>query len=182
MTLYNIYTDLHLFGPYATKDKIEKLRNTILLGDIIDAANAKTKEVPAAKAKIKELTDLFGLKYVYGNHELEGVRNNKYIENGVYFTHGDLESNYDKWFVYRFKKAGAGWLKRNIWSRLVNEFEDEIERNPRTTFLIEAARAAKIHGCHTYVCGHLHPKKLVDVTYNGIRIVVLPRGLTVINL
>lgn len=181
MTLYSLITDLHLFGPYARKDSIEKTKNTILLGDIVEGANCKKSDVPRVEEKIRLLTLLFGDKYIYGNHEREGIKNNHYIENGIYFTHGDLESNYDKWMEYRFKKKGAGWFKRNIWSKIVNEF-DELEREPKTNFLIEASHAAKIHGCHTYVCGHLHPKKLIDVTYGGVRIVIVPRGHTLINL
>lgn len=181
MTLYSLITDLHLFGPYARKDSIEKTKNTILIGDIVEGANCKKKDIPLVEKTIKELTEKFGEKYIYGNHEREGIKNNHYIENGIYFTHGDLESNYDKWMEYRFKPKGAGWFKRNIWSKIVNEF-DELDREPKTDFLIAASNVAKKNGCKTYVAGHFHPKKLIDVTYNGVRIVIVPRGLTVINL
>jgi L-rhamnose isomerase len=49
-------------------------------------------------------------------------------------------------------------------------------------FFLNAAAKAKAFNCTTYICGHFHPQQIVDKKVDGIRILILPKGRTEIEL
>jgi hypothetical protein len=173
-----IYNDLHWFNKVGMND-VSVDDADLLLGDIIDMANVSKDQKEQARELYFRLAKHLS-KYVEGNHERVGVIVRWYEEDGYIFAHGDLESDPDRWVKYRDKPWGAGWFKRNILSRLISEFESIIDRKPKLQFLDNAAALAKLQKCHTYVCGHFHPKERITMMHDGIRIIILPRGRNVI--
>lgn len=183
---YILYADLHLYSP------IEMLRkevsyqppapNVKLLGDIVDESNAAYSDVKNAETLHWLLKGTHGTNYIDGNHERESLYDQIIVENGIVFAHGDMQANPSKWLQYRAKPHGAGFFKRKFIIPFIREAEEIINRKPKPEFLERAYKLAKIHGCHTYVGAHFHPKELIDISYKDIRIVIVPRGKTEIEL
>lgn len=121
---FRVFTDAHLFSKYNdNKELYETIRlapndgRTVLLGDIVDRACCKLSDLPEATRFMQMLVKRFGDAYVFGNHERSGINILVYIitlpdGRRAGFTHNDLLGDYDKWFKYRHKPAGASWLKR----------------------------------------------------------------------
>lgn len=184
MNLWTVANDCHIGSKYnddpTLKDKLLKLRNdgkTILNGDIGDLACCKNKDVDDVQLFVNHLKAIFGNRYIFGNHEREGLRDRYFVKDGIFFTHGDLDSNYDKWSKYRVKPKGAAWYKLPFIAILdgLDFFKD---KRPLPKGFLEAAAAKAIdNGCHTYVCGHFHPVKMREYMVRGVRIVVLPAGI-----
>lgn len=186
MKKYKIYADTHLMSPIEilVEEVINEPKdpNTIFLGDIIDAANCKKSEVHLAKKAMDDLILRHGENYISGNHSRNFLCYKDLVKDGVVFTHGDLEADFDKWAKYRFEPWGASNFKRTFIIPFIREAEKIVNRRPKESFLEAAAKLALNKDCHTYVCGHFHPDKLIDTVYKGIRIVIVPRGITQIAL
>lgn len=190
MIAFDLYADTHVYSPIVTAANVTTIKaheNLILLGDIIDLANAAKKDVNEARELYHLLKLRHGKNYVDGNHErmttkLTFVLKKDSKGNLVLFTHGDLESNREKWTEYRQKEHGAGAFKRKVIIPFIREAEEIIERKPKKDFLDRAARLCKMNGAKTYVCGHFHVDKLMPVTheYEGetFQIILVPRGYT----
>ena len=186
MTKYKIFADTHIFSPIEIMRE-ETLaepadRNTVFLGDIIDAANCKKSEVGFADDLMNVLMKRHRKNYISGNHSRLGMSGSIMTQDGVVFTHGDLQANYKKWSKYRSEPWGAGEFKRRFIIPFIREAELIINRKPSEDFLKAASDVARMFCCHTYVCGHFHHKELINISYNGIRIVIVPRGITNIDL
>lgn len=186
-----IHADYHIGAPNEIDsgpifNDFDSEHKVILLGDIIDLANCKKSDVAYLYSQIVLLTKAFGDQYVYGNHSRMGLRNRNYYAqsetNKILFTHGDIEANYDRWKEYRLKPHGASWFKRNIVVPFIEKFESIHDRKLRDRFIRAAAKEAKDSGCNVYVCGHFHPKKIETIIYDDIRIIVVPRGRTELEL
>lgn len=181
---YVLYADLHLGSPIEIKP--EKLfiagENKILLGDIVDLANCKKDTVQYYRELHDELIGIHGYQYIRGNHERLVIQNEIITRNGVLFAHGDLEANPERWAKYRKKSHGAGWFKRKFIVPFIREAEEIIDRKPKQDFLDRAAGLATVNYCHTYVCGHFHVDEVTIVNHKNIKIVLLPRGKTEIEL
>lgn len=189
---YKIYDDLHIGSP------IEMLRNeisaepahenTILIGDIVDGANCLKSELDKNRSFLEMLLRIHKHNYVFGNHERMGSSLKNCViktnESGkrIVFAHGDLESNPDKWIEYRSREWGAGLFKRTFIVPFIREAEEILNRKPKKDFLKRAADLAKLNNCTTYVCGHFHPKEIVDVSFDGVHIIILKRGMTEIEI
>lgn len=178
-----VFADQHYFGPHALGGDLTKewTQNTILLGDIVDLANCRVKDIPAAITLCRRLYGIYGEKYIMGNHErnILGLDNNKfYIENGVYFTHG----HYELWGYYRAfnnerGNVGSGFLKRSfvyVADKLRN-FVPFFLTGDKEKRILEVLQA---YGCHTYICGHAHVRKKVERQIGNKKIIIVPRGKT----
>lgn len=184
---YRIFSDTHIGSKYNDNptllDQIDESdpSDTILLGDIVDLACCPKEKVNDLRQYQLQLLNKFNERYVSGNHCLL-ISNLKYIENGILFTHGDLISNFDKWWPYRKKSPGAGKLKL-LWVSLVDNM-DWLKENmiPKESVFEKAADLAKNHDCNTIVMGHFHPSKVITRQYDDIKIIIVPKGLTEIEL
>jgi hypothetical protein len=131
------------------------------------------------------LAEKFGDRYIGGNHELDQVKSPLFRKVGVtLLTHGDVLFWGEK-VAKEYRKeetVGANWFKR--WTCMGQiDFLRHI-RTPIFTqhFLDTAWTFAKLYGCKMVICGHRHPSHAVRREYNGVNIVVLPRGRNVIDL
>jgi len=182
---YKIYADCHLGSPIEIKPDglFDPSGNTILLGDIVDLANCENKMVEYYNNLRHQFIRIHKDNYIDGNHErIYSFTNNFVIKNNIIFAHGDLEANFEKWVKYRQKSHGAGWFKRKFIIPFIREAEEIINRKPKEEFLLGAWNLAKLSKCTTYVCGHFHPKEKIDIFYRGVRIIIVPRGMTELEL
>lgn len=164
----------HEFGP-----------NVFYLGDNYDLAECRSADVVKLLVARQTLMDKAGDNYIDGNHERSSIVNKTIIrtigKNRIVMAHGDFESwGSDKAIAYRSGTKGAGMLKRGLWVPALSLYERGIGRNPSKSFIKTASLFAKDHGCNVYICGHLHPKKQFDAVVNGVRVIILKRGRTVI--
>lgn len=186
---YTLVADTHLYSKYEVPGIRQKVldlpasRETVLLGDVVDRTCCDKKNIEIATQKHKQLTNLHRDNYLDGNHESMQPRATCLTMNGILFTHGDDEANPTKWRKYREKhKLGAGIVKKLFIMPFVSLFNELVGGKPKAEFFERAASRTKFNRCHTYVCGHLHPKKLIDIKYDGVRIIVVPQGITEIEL
>lgn len=183
---YKLYADTHLYSP------IEILRNEVLsevqkehvlfLGDIFDLANVAKDEIKKAQTTYAAFKSIHKGNYIDGNHERVSKLNQIIVKNGIVFAHGDMEANPDKWTEYRKKPHGASTFKRKVIIPFIAEAEQIKNRKPKQDFLERASVLTKSNNCHTYICGHFHTKEQIDITYKGIRIIILKRGKTELEL
>lgn len=181
----SLIADTHLFAPNEMKvDFNGENQNEYLLGDIVDLANCKKKEVDKAYLEYKKLKDIYGRRFLCGNHERISVTNDLISpKDGVILAHGDFESwGHEKAFEYRSKPHGAGAFKRKFVVGMVEAFEKSVGRDLDQKFIEAAVKLAKDYGCHTYIAGHLHPKEMIDIIADGIRIIIVPRGKTEVEI
>eukprot|EP00027_Filamoeba_sp_ATCC50430_P003160 CAMPEP_0168556808 /NCGR_PEP_ID=MMETSP0413-20121227/9082_1 /TAXON_ID=136452 /ORGANISM="Filamoeba nolandi, Strain NC-AS-23-1" /LENGTH=172 /DNA_ID=CAMNT_0008587783 /DNA_START=44 /DNA_END=562 /DNA_ORIENTATION=- len=160
--------------------------NEIYLGDNIDMANCLKSEIEKAQKEHDDLKSVYQERMVTGNHSRTLPIGEYYIVNGefgrVFCTHGDREANEEYWKAYRSKPKGAGFLKRTFWVPALEIFEDIYDRSIHTEIFDRMASVAKSNNCTAYICGHFHPKEVIDVMHNDVRILVLPRGRTELDL
>ena len=174
-----VWTDTHLFAP--NEIPLDAGPGDVLIGDIVDLANCSKRDVLLAKQVLMDLCKS-GV-YIFGNHERQGVVGQIFhVINRTAFAHGDLQSNPEKWMDYRNKPHGAGWFKRVVIVHAIELAEKVLERPMRKEFLERASKLAKALNCDTYVCGHFHPKSRMETTFDGIKIVVLPRGRSEVDI
>lgn len=183
---FKVHADTHIGSPIEMLEA-EVMNEpatvwTILLGDIIDMANCEKGAVLKYRQMMETLRLRHGARYLCGNHERKTLVNELYIHGKVLFAHGDIEADPERWYEYRGKPQGAGWFKRTFIIPFIREAEQIIERKPKDEFLLRASKLAKEYNCETYVCGHFHPEKVIDMWAYGVRIVILPRGVTEIEL
>jgi len=171
--------------------------NVYLIGDIVDMKNCKKKEVGLAKRYVNSLRMVYGKRYVSGNHEC-GFWNYMYIERdgipsitphptlatpeGIMYIHGDMILDLKKWTKARKRKPGASW-----WKRLSVGFGGFVrglggEKKWSQSRLKKVSAYGKRYRCHTVVMGHMHPARVLDETYNGVRCIAVPRGRTELEL
>lgn len=188
---YILVADTHLYSKYEVdgiRRKVLDLQasnNIILLGDIVDLSCCDKKSLQEANRVNEYLKQKHGNNYLDGNHDPIYPYGSHVIRNGIYFTHGDYEADPVKWTKYREKhlaKQGAGWFKKLFIMNTVSLFNELVGGKPKQEFFERASDVAEKNGCHTYVGAHFHPKQLIDVNYGGIRIVVVPQGITEIEL
>lgn len=181
MRKFKFFTDVHEFGCYAMDCVWEFGKDCYYLGDNVDLACCSYEDVKKAKKRLRFFKKKFGKRYISGNHELEKA--NVLKVGKVLMAHGD----YIFWPKvqadnYRARKPGINaFLQFVVWltvGKVLATRSWGISRLARH----RAFKLAKQHGCHTVVCGHWHPKELQDITHKGVRIVVLPRGKTEIEL
>lgn len=166
---------------YATIPNLKADKHTILLGDIIDLACCKEEHVDALIESRLMLKLKHGDNYISGNHERDIYSTFRVIGN-VFFAHGDLEANFEKWSKYRAKGFGAGKFKRHIVSLFDKMDFIKAKRPLPKVFLDNAAEIAKRNNCDYYVCGHFHPETKRVINHNGVTIIIMPCGVNDLEL
>lgn len=195
LTRFLVANDLHIGSEYQDNplalDQVLALENdgkTILAGDICDFSCCPENKLENLMEIYKNLRHKFANYYLTGNHERDGMGTRSIILSvrnvaQVYFTHGDLDSNFSKWFKYRYGKKGASKLKL-IQTKLFDNLDWIKARRPLPDgFLENAAKKAIENNCEYYVCGHFHVEEqrryLVNVKSSegwvrGVVVIVLP--------
>jgi UDP-2,3-diacylglucosamine pyrophosphatase LpxH len=189
-----IYNDVHCGSPIEMMNLVEFLTEmygdsiehgrVYSIGDNFDLAGCKPEYVEILKKARAQTIGNHSVAHIDGNHERCNLKP-EYINitGGVLLAHGDFEKwGYKKSVKYRKKKHGASSFKRKFIIPMI-EFAEQFGVN-RVTKKFKK-RVVKLVGeldCHTYICGHIHPKKKLDFVYKGIRIIVLPRGRNKVEL
>lgn len=189
---YKLVADIHIGSKYEIEEEVVRevlglpaSKETILLGDIVDRTCCHKKDLVNVVKIQAHLMRLHRDNYTDGNHEANLPKAVGLTMNGILFTHGDDEANPTKWRKYRADHklgGGAGLFKRIAIMPFISLFNELVGGKPKEDFYKRAAFRAKANNCHTYVCGHFHPKKLIDIKYDGIRIIVVPQGITELEL
>ncbi len=187
MKEYTIFTDLHMYGAHDNLSiPFEYSENTAYLGDNIDSVNTK-------KSKLKEMVlvtkahhlnvEKFNCVKVRSNHGgILEIRFPRYvIRDKILFCHGHS--------VLWSHERAREWEHKNIKGLGRFAFAWRYAKNKMFPYqrgskkkLKKLAAFAKEMGCTTIVAGHIHPKKLIDVKVGLTRVVVAPRGKSVVEL
>lgn len=182
---YTFYTDLHLYSIYmdANMHVLPSSREQVLaenaygLGDIIEVKNAEPNQCNNMQRDYDSYKILFAGRYVNGNHEMTENIPNLIIDGHILLTHGDYPMDgIDKANQFRDSGArckGSGWIQKAI----ANNHE------PIST--VDAQRmsdyAKQFNGVDTIITGHRHVAVKFDQVINGIRVISLPRGKTILT-
>lgn len=189
MVRYTIYSDYHLGHPFSLKKDFTFGRNNVFLGDNFDLRNAPYHDLPTLK-KNRQDTIAKCLKaggiYLSGNHSLEPLIRKEFlsIKRGkILFLHGDIIDwgMHGANFYRTLNKAGSSkifWKLLRYYKMVFNGNTKKIKNK----WLVRAVMFAKENKCKTIVMGHFHVEKLVDVNKDGIRIIIVPRGKTIIDI
>lgn len=196
MTKFTVVNDIHIGSKYCddseSEQKLFQLKNdglTVLNGDIVDLSCCPNKDVKGLKDYQKSLLLKWGDKYISGNHDLIGEQNIIQViatksGNKVLFTHGDLVKDAKKWSEYRYKKAGAGFLKL-LWVAFADTqdwVKDKINTSKLEPMFTSAATWANDYDCKYIVMGHLHPRKKIEIERDGVTIIILPKGFNTLEI
>lgn len=180
---YTFYTDTHVYSPYlsmkitpTTADQVIK-ENAYFLGDIAEGKNAESKDCFAMKAFYNDLRSIAAGRIVLGNHDgrFQGV-DNITVDGKILMTHGDRvlwdRKKSDK-FRAEAQCQGSGMIQKALAGRNGSISNSEGK---------QLAAYAKAFGMKIIVIGHVHPKVKFDQIINGIRVICLPRGKTILDL
>ena len=191
---YRIYNDIHCgssielmgnkkFLDLVLEDELMENGIPIYLGDNLDLAGCSKDMVEELVQDYLYHQRLFANRFIDGNHERMTIVPSYYIDEGVIFSHGDFEKWGDKKAIkYRSKSHGASKFKQKFIIPTI-EWAEQFGVNRATKkFKKAAAQLAKENSCHTYVCGHIHPKEKLDFIFDDIRIIVLPRGVNFLKI
>jgi hypothetical protein len=177
------FTDVHEFGPHEIAVEWEFGLRCFYLGDNVDLSGCRKRMFAKAWQRFRFYQRMFKERFIRGNHEL-GNDNNDFLKYGrLLLTHGDYlfwsKARADRYrgreacvgfFTYLFHMMVFGWLLSLVsWpiSRKVKE---------------RAYLLATKFNCDTVICGHWHPTKTQEVLYKGVKLIVLPRGKTTLEL
>jgi len=183
MKEFRIYSDLHKGHIYEIKPEIKFSKNTVFLGDNFDIGNVSRKNLDGLKKlrleTIRKIKSVGGI-YISGNHSL--TTHHSATRDGILFLHGDIihygEKNSK---LRRSKKPGKGsFYRAALWTW--KKIKSGEHNNIRNKYLEKAKDLAMKNKCHTICLGHFHPRKLIDISYKGIRIIIVPRGMTKIKI
>ena len=181
--ILKIYTDVHLFSPMHDGTVI-KPEGAYLIGDNVDMTNCHKKDIQKAlktRASLQERA----LGYIDGNHEAYSKGNNHIWVRGYTYmmVHGDFEAwGAKRATKYRNKSHGAGWIKRQIWVRLLKFFESIWPVKPSKKMINNMVALAEKKGATVIIAGHKHPRKTYNKVHKNIRIIVLKRGYNEVHL
>jgi len=185
------FTDLHLYSSCETTVELPEKADgkTFFLGDISDWKSAYYTFVDAAWNLVLNLRKRFGSDYIEGNHEgcKEYIRKTIPIdkEDGskvkLTMTHGHfICCAAEQAIKLSTFTPGRGHIVRFfkwIGFRLRNLYVGKLGADE----LIRAYALAQEEGSQIVVFGHKHPRKMIDVEYNKVRMICLPRGMTKIK-
>lgn len=183
MKLINVYNDIHLFGIHALENIVISFEdNDFHIGDIIDMRGVAKKKVPDAKQAMESIRKS-SKHYCSGNHELDLDKSTLYHKyENILFTHGDyLAWGKDRAEKYRSQNPGRGWLSRKSL-KLFYLLRKLKKINMSDSFKKRCALRAKSEGCSTIIMGHRHPGELINETYLGVKIIILPRGKNILKI
>lgn len=194
---FQIANDVHLWSKHATHapgaltslitEQYRKGIPTILNGDISDMANVEKDLVEFARRDLKHLAHFVvkcGGHFVRGNHELNQVDAPDFaIVDDVLFIHGDLGVLWplEKAVKYRSKKPGAGFLKRAI-TPIYDHLRQFKPWEPTDLFYRAVDDIIKYNKPRAIVMGHTHPPENIDFMYRNTRILILKRGVQILDI
>jgi predicted phosphodiesterase len=180
---YTFYTDTHVYSPYlsmnilpTTAEQVIK-EQALFLGDIVEGKNAEPEDCYAMKTYYENLRKIAAGRIVLGNHDgrFTGV-DNLIIDGKILITHGDRvlwdKKKSDK-FRAEAQCQGSGMIQKALAGRNGSISNSEAK---------EAANYARAFGMKVIVFGHVHVKYKFDQVINGVRVISLPRGKTVLDL
>jgi len=177
---FDVIADAHRKSPHEIKVSLHN--NEIILGDFYDLKNTLKYKLHQAEDEYENIKKIYGERYLPGNHERDPYKNTFYEDGNVLFHHGHrIFWSKEKVEKDAKKPRGCGYM-RWIGLSIIAPFRRMrlIQIGVRKKHLERVYQLAKKHKCDTVVCGHAHPRKIIDKTYKGIRLVVVPRGRSVI--
>lgn len=180
-----IISDVHYGAPHERDIMLEayyKMDNVILTGDIFDRKNTLKSDLPYYDKKYEEAKEVFGERYILGNHECEKPDKYYLAKDGVLYCHGHTlfwdEKKVTRW---ENKKPGKSWYRYMIYRlKHLRSKRDGKVLKPSIGIKEKCLDLCKKHDCKTIVFGHTH--KRYDELYKDIRIVNAPRGVSKIDL
>jgi UDP-2,3-diacylglucosamine pyrophosphatase LpxH len=155
-----------------------------LLGDIVDIANCRYKDLDQA---LKDLKMIAGkTNYCRGNHECNAVDapDEILIWDQVLLTHGDYASwGKERSDKFRNKKWGASWFKRNFISKPIDalrRFKEAGVNENNLQYLFEAKK--RYPNLRYVIHGHGHPGSIIHYEAHGVKVLMLPQGISDIGI
>lgn len=182
----NIYTDVHLYSPAYDGTQIKDVENSYFIGDIVDLANCKKEDI-AKCMTMRNAMKVNSKGWIDGNHERISLSNDNIhltrVLTRVVMVHGDFEAWGDERAVkYRSKSHGAGFLKRQLWTRALKFFEDIWPVKVSKKMITNLHATAVNHSSDIIIAGHVHPSQRFDKVIDGVRIIVLKRGHNIVEI
>lgn len=183
--IYTFYADCHIGMwnakckkelPNLTREKV-LATNAYYLGDNYDLHYCKESDLSELSQKLLASKVVFKGRYVSGNHCCQGVSSDYYIFlNDIVFMHGDIaEWGEKRAFEFRNKPIA---VKSSIWKKLSYFFNGKVSQE-QINGMVDIA---KRNNCKVVVAGHAHPSKVFDKMIDGVRIIVVKRGKTEIEI
>lgn len=189
MTTLKIATDVHLYGPHQLYDPRDMAIDhcDYLIGDIVDMWGVEKKKINEAADKIEYLNNIYLSRYIKGNHEMLPREIELQIitvnHMKVLLCHGHIPLwGREKSDLWMGQDIGAGCFKRSmtwIYSKFRGTFGG---LKVSDSNLKKLSDYAKMHKCQTIIIGHHHPKETYQNTHKGIKIIILKRGITDVEL
>ena len=181
--LYTIYNDIHKFAPHEMKVDYIFGETVIYNGDIVDIGACAYSELPEANRFLLDLIEKAKCNFTSGNHE-KMMEYPFVVKDKILFIHGDLVfKDITAARNFRWGREGSGWFRR-LYVRAGSYLRHFLKKNNGISDndMTEAIEWAKRHKCHTIVCGHKHPKEILKRTKDGVTLIILPRGINIINI
>ena len=195
-----IFSDCH-WNASTPVDVIKEFgSNVYYIGDNFEFKNIPKDRIGLYKNRYLDfLTHCYetDTKVLNGNHEVSIGKNYNNVETifldinevrlsdteRVAFEHGDIAMEghdyHERWLN---KKPGKSWHVR-FGIYLKNKIRNKrgaTKLSKKKIFKLVAR--AKLLKVDVIIIGHTHPKRVIDETHSGIRIINVPRGKTVLYL
>ena len=194
-----VVTDTHLYAPKATHDCLDALVADIektkkryeadkvyLSGDIIDLKNCPKHLIRQARADAHILSEKYN--YILGNHEGNLIKTNSisFLASKGFccITHlHRLFWDAEKWQRWESKEfSGIGPIKYAAMC-IADRFDEAFLRNGSgVTPEIEKKFLAMYDSYQIVIGGHKHPEKKYDLNISSKRLIILPRGITILDV
>jgi hypothetical protein len=180
---YTFYTDLHIYSIYMEMKIMPKTQGQVLsenayaLGDIWEVKHTESNQCINMQRDFDNFKNIFKNRYVTGNHELTKDNINLIINEHILLTHGDYPmggTNKANSFREDKKKCKGSSL---IQKAIANNHTPISKSDEQALY-----DYAKYYNVDTIIVGHRHVASIFDKNINGVRIIALPRGKTVLNL
>lgn len=164
------YTDTNLFSKEELPLYLE-CGNSYYLGNIVDSIYSPPSKQKQIKNKIQEIIEFAGDRYVSGDRELIPDRLYHIIDDDILITYGDNIFNKKRYSQY------------SIWRYIFAFFYKVFLRYKTKEFILDnelrlISDKAIHYNCTTIVMSYFNPTTIIDTEYNGIRIIILPKGRT----
>jgi predicted phosphodiesterase len=187
---YTIISDCHYgvqktekcpWFPNITPAQVVK-ENIISTGDNVELKNAEKARLNYLVELYRQHKELFKGRFVSGNHEVQGYSNDYTVVvqhdpvTKILFAHGDIPLwGTTKAFAFRNEKRGQGFgmfnnAAMNNTGHISNSEADDL------------AAYANQFNAQIIISGHAHVKSVFDEYVNGVRVISVPRGKTLINI
>lgn len=190
---YTIYSDMHIGGPHQKNllrdiNNTKFTKNTVFIGDNFDFQHSQKRDllkVVEFRKKVEEKVKEAGGIFLDGNHELHPLEKGEFhvVRDNTIFLHGDIVH----WGFKKAKKYRDTKTCGNCdlaWGLLLayRQFFDGGKESLKKKHIERAIHLAKKFNCKNIVFGHFHPKNLIVIMKDGVRIIVVPRGISRIEL